>query len=84
MEIFFCQDNKLKSLKVCPKIIGGNFDCRYNNLKSLEGSPKEVGGHFLCYGNSKIFTKEEVLSVCDVKGRVYVKLPWIRSKKITL
>ena len=34
---FWCQNNNLKSLKGCPKIINGDFYCYHNNLKSLKG-----------------------------------------------
>ena len=41
---FDCSENKLTSLRGCPKEVGGDFICSRNNLTSLEGAPKEVGG----------------------------------------
>ena len=45
---FICGDNKLTSLKGCPKEVGGNFGCGDNKLTSLEGCPEKVGGDFDC------------------------------------
>ena len=45
--IFACY--KLKSLKGCPKEVGGNFDCTFcSELASLEGAPEKIGGNFDC------------------------------------
>jgi hypothetical protein len=38
------EDNPLRSLKGCPRIIGGNLDASDCRLESLEGFPKFVGG----------------------------------------
>jgi len=51
---FECSDNKLKSLKGCPKIVKGYFKCNYNKLKSLKGGPEIVEGDFSCYYNELI------------------------------
>ena len=49
---FSCSNNKLTSLKGCPRWIGGFFDCERNNLTSLEFSPDYVGCYFACNGNN--------------------------------
>ena len=49
---FDCSNNKLTSLKGCPKWIGGYFSCGCNNLTSLEFSPDYVGGYFSCGCNN--------------------------------
>ena len=40
---FFCEDNKLKSLKGCPIEIKGEFSCSKNEIYNLEGYPKNIG-----------------------------------------
>lgn len=67
---FDCSDNKLKSLKGAPKIVGGNFDCSNNRLTSLEEAPRRVKGDFLCHNNSVQFTIEDVMKVTKVKGKI--------------
>ena len=62
----------LTSLKNCPNIVGGWFSCDgCTSLDSLEGYPKEIGGYFYCRRCKREFTKEKVISLCDVKGRIY-------------
>jgi hypothetical protein len=47
-----CSSNKLKSLRGCPKWIGGDFYCYQNIfLTSLEFGPEYVGGDFDCRGD---------------------------------
>ena len=48
---FDCSDNKLTSLKGCPRWIGDYFNCRNNYLPNLEFSPDYVGGWFSCEYN---------------------------------
>ena len=69
---FNCSNNKLTSLKGCPKIINDDFECGGNQLTSLKGCPKEVNGDFICWNNKKEFTKEEVRQYCNVKGEIDV------------
>ena len=45
---FWCNRNKLTSLKGAPKLVGGDFWCSWNKLESLEGAPREVGGSMWC------------------------------------
>ena len=54
---FNCSNNRLTSLKGCPKRVDGPFDCSVNQLKSLVGSPEYIDGDFLCY-NNKIMSFE--------------------------
>ena len=62
----------LISLKNCPDYVNVSFDIDgCFKLDSLEGCPKEVGGCFLCRGCKRKFTKEEVRSLCEVKGSIY-------------
>ena len=60
----------LKSLNV--SIVNGDFKCFRNDLTSLEGCPKEVGGDFICSDNYKKFTEDEVRSICNVKGSIFI------------
>ena len=48
---FDCSDNKLTTLKGCPKLIDGFFDCSNNELISLEHGPIKVGSFYNCYRN---------------------------------
>ena len=49
---FHCSDNKLTTLKGCPRWVGGgSFTCYNNRLTSLEFSPDYVGGDFYCINN---------------------------------
>ena len=62
---------KLISLKNCPYCVTNLFDCILcPQLDSLEGCPKEVGKNFYCFGCKRKFTKEEVKSLCKVKGKI--------------
>ena len=63
----------LTSLKNCSDYIGGSFSCCWcSQLDSLEGCPKEVENKFYCFNCKREFTKEEVRSLCNVKGNIYI------------
>lgn len=49
---FDCSNNKLTTLKGCPKCVGGNFSCGVNYLTDLKYSPKVIHGSFYCSGNN--------------------------------
>jgi hypothetical protein len=59
-------------LEGAPKVVDRGFFCSNNLLTSLKGAPQTVGYDFVCCDNSKQFTEEEVCTVCDVKGKVYI------------
>ena len=66
-------NQNLTSLKNCPDYVNGLFACNLcPQLDSLEGCPKEVRGYFYCYDCKRKFSKEEVKSLCKVKGNVFV------------
>ena len=69
---FYCGNNQLTSLEGSPKEVGGFFNCSSNNLTSLEGAPKKVGGDFWCYSNAVKFTPDQVISICDVHGDIFI------------
>jgi hypothetical protein len=48
---FYCDSNKLTSLRGAPRSVGGNFWCRFNQLVSLEGAPEFIPGDFECRDN---------------------------------
>ncbi len=66
---FSIQYNRFKSLRGCPKIVGGMFSCSNNLLRSLEYAPLKAHD-FYCHSNAKRFTKQEVLKYCDVKKNI--------------
>lgn len=49
--LFSCADNKLITLKNCPKKVGKTFYCYNNKLTSLQGCPIEIGEHMDCSSN---------------------------------
>ena len=69
---FSCFGNILTSLEGAPLKVKEKFDCSSNKLTSLEGAPKKVGKGFYCYDNTKKFTREEVASMCEVRGTIVV------------
>ena len=50
--VFDCGNNRLTTLKGCPRWVGDYFRCNYNNLTSLKFSPDYVGGDFYCRKNN--------------------------------
>ena len=63
----------LTSLKNCPNKLGNYFSCSgCHKLDSLEGCPIYVEWNFYCYDCKKEFTEEEVMSLCKVKGDIFV------------
>lgn len=48
---FYCNHNRLTSLKGAPSKVEGSFYCSYNQLTSLEGAPKEIRKDFYCNNN---------------------------------
>ena len=65
----------LTSLKNCPYEVGEYFSCSFcPQLDSLKECPKKVGRDFFCTNCKREFTKEEVRSLCDVKGTGYIHI----------
>ena len=63
----------LTSLQNCPYYVDGSSFCvRCKSLDSLKGCPKEVNGIFDCDGCNRKFTQKEVMSLCKVKGKIFV------------
>lgn len=48
---FNCSNNRLITLKGCPKKVYGTFSCNNNQLKTLEFGPEYVDDCFLCNDN---------------------------------
>ena len=69
---FNCSDNQLTSLEGAPKEITGDFYCNSNDLNDLSYIPNLIHGDFICYHNNVKFTEDQVKSLCNVKGRIYV------------
>ena len=64
-------NQNLTSLKNCPDYVGNLFGCNgCINLDSLKGCPKKVESNFYCGNCKRKFTKEEVESLCKVKGNI--------------
>ena len=63
---FDCSENKLTSLRGCPREVIGNFYCYNNQLDSIRYCPEEVAGKFFCQGNLRKFSEREITIECDV------------------
>jgi hypothetical protein len=68
---FDISDNKITTLKGCPKMVSIYFFCCNHNLDSLNYAPKKTLS-FVCWTNYNVsnkivkFTYEDVLKVCEV------------------
>ena len=51
---FNCDNNKLISLRGCPRVIKKGFNCSFNNLTSLRGCPRVVKKSFYCHDNKLV------------------------------
>jgi hypothetical protein len=51
MGSFYCDGNKLQTLKGSPVYIDGYFDCGNNKLSDLKYGPNYVGGYYRCNFN---------------------------------
>jgi hypothetical protein len=69
---FNCSFNDLTNLEGCPQLIERHFICEFSKLTSLNGGPKEVKGDFYCNNNPIKFTRNNVKSMCEVKGDIVV------------
>lgn len=72
-ESFECPENRLTTLKGCPKYVGGSFYCNENKLTSLQYAPKEVaGGIFISNNELPIelfnFSNRKILKYQDEYG----------------
>jgi len=70
---FSCSENRLVSLRGCPKTVDGSFYCDNNMLSSLDGCPGTVKKDFYCNDNEKKFTEEEVGKLCKVGRQIYLR-----------
>ena len=68
---FYCGDNKLTSLEGAPKVVDGAFCCNDNYyLTSIKGAPTEIGKNFIIWNPNITLTKDEILKVSNVKGKI--------------
>ena len=68
---FDCEVNKLTSLEGAPKVVDGDFCCNDNYyLTSIKGAPKEIGKNFIIWNPNITLTKDEILKVSNVKGKI--------------
>ena len=49
--LFYCDSNKLTSLKGCPNWVGSDFTCDNNELTNLEFGPEFIGKDYDCTDN---------------------------------
>ena len=65
------ENKNLTSLTNCPDEVIYYFACDFcSKLDSLEGCPSYVEWNFYCNGCKRKFTKEEVQSLCKIKGNI--------------
>ena len=55
---FLIGENRLTSLRGCPKEVGGDFSCSRNKITNLIGGPKIVGGEYFANRNSLLNSLE--------------------------
>lgn len=67
---FSCSNNRLTSLRGCPKIVRGSFYCHHNDLNSLDYSPQIVCGDFKCGDNKIKFNEDDVKEHSKVKCKI--------------
>ena len=67
---FDCSYNMLTSLVGAPKSVGYDFNCEHNDLTSIKGAPKEIGGDFIIRNHNLNVTKDDVLKVSNIKGKI--------------
>ena len=68
---FYCAENHLTSLEGAPKVVDGDFCCNDNYyLTSIKGAPKEIGNNFIIWNPNLTLTKDDVLKVSNVKGKI--------------
>ncbi len=58
---FTVNNNKLTTLKGCPREVGKNFGCNKSKLTTLEFGPEKVGGYYNCPAN-KLTDLEHIAS----------------------
>lgn len=63
---FDISENKMVTLRGCPRTVHSNFFCYNNQLSTLDHFPEYVGGKLFCHGNYKKFDQKEIIKVCDV------------------
>jgi len=68
---FNCEENKLTTLRGCPKEVRGFFSCSWNKLTSLEHSLEIVEGNFYC-GLNEYLTSLEGLENTYIGGELDV------------
>lgn len=63
---FDCSENRMTTLRGCPRIVTGNFYCYNNRLSSLQNCPEVVKGKFFCHGNNRKFLEGDAALRCDM------------------
>jgi hypothetical protein len=81
---FNCNNNKLTSLKGCPKIVGGDFFCSNNLLTSLEGAPEIIGVDFFCTFNNLTSLEGIHKIIKEINGGFYARKNPIKSHVLGL
>ena len=67
---FRCSNNRLTTLKGCPRWVSGYFSCANNKLTSLKFSPDYVGDFFSCEYNNLTHNYCET----EIMGNFYTSL----------
>jgi hypothetical protein len=67
---FICYSNNLKNLKFGPQVVDGIYNVKLNDLESLEGLATDIGGLLDISINEKDFTKMDIPTTVNIKGKV--------------
>lgn len=68
--VYVYGNNKLQTLKNCPKEIGGTFDCSNCNISDISDISEKIKGH-LHLQNNPIYNVD-VLSKVYIGGNIYI------------
>ena len=67
---FWCNGNRLTSLKGAPEEVNGDFNCNANYIASLKSAPKIIKGDFRC--NINYLKNIKYLNLDGISGKIYL------------
>jgi hypothetical protein len=69
---FIIDGKSLPDMIGCPRIVEKDFVVSNNEIENLNGSPSEVYGDYNIRGNPTKFSRDDIMNVCKVGGRIIV------------
>ena len=68
----FIIDGGITDMLGFPELVEGNLGVSDQKLTNLNGCPKIVKGDFHIFGNPTKFSREEIMKICQVGGKIYI------------